>query len=93
MSTATLRIKLDKGRLRIPVAFRELLRGTGSVWITNHFVNHERSLVLCAPDVREKIATRSDQVAPTDREQALFKTFFVGSAAELAIDQRRRVRV
>jgi hypothetical protein len=33
------------------------------------------------------------QVVPTDREQALFKTFFIGSAAELAIDQRGRVRV
>jgi DNA-binding transcriptional regulator/RsmH inhibitor MraZ len=61
MSTATLRIKLDKGRLRMLAAFRELLRGTGSVWITNHFVDHERNLVLCAPDEREKIATRFDR--------------------------------
>jgi DNA-binding transcriptional regulator/RsmH inhibitor MraZ len=91
MNAAMRRIKLDKGRLRIPAAFRQALQGADSVWITNYLVDHEHCLVLCAPQEWGKLVAKFRRAFT--QEERLFETFFIGGGEELAIDPQGRVRI
>jgi division/cell wall cluster transcriptional repressor MraZ len=85
------RTKLDRGRLRIPARFRQLLQD--DVVLANYFQGdgHERCLLLFTPDEWAKFEATLDGTRSDDRELRLCKTFFLGAAAKLAIDRQGRV--
>src|ERR1700756_2365709 len=85
------RTKLDRGRLRIPARFRQLLHD--DVVLTNYFQGHghERCLLLFTPDEWTKFEATLDGTGSDDRELRLFKTFVLGGAAKLPIDRQGRV--
>ena len=85
--------KLDNGRVKIPVAFREPLRGADHVFITN-FLFHERSLMLFAPDEWGRLLAKLHKKHPTlQRHEQLLEAFIFGGSANLPIDRQWRVRV
>jgi division/cell wall cluster transcriptional repressor MraZ len=90
-SASAPRTKLDRGRLTIPAAFRKLLRGTDRVFLTNHFHGQERSLLLFTPVEWTRFEANLNGLRSNDTELQLFKTFFLGGAAELPIDMQGRV--
>jgi MraZ protein len=85
------RTKLDRGRLRIPAAFRELLGGAHHVFITNYLHDRERCLLLFAPDEWTRFEAKLSDIGSKDSEMLLFKTFFLGGAVEISIDRQGRV--
>jgi MraZ protein len=89
-STRARRTKLDKGRLRIPAAFRQLLHGAHHVFLTNYCQDQERCLLLFTPAEWAKFGARLNRISDFSK-LSLFKTFFLGGAAKLPIDRRGRV--
>jgi MraZ protein len=87
------RTKIDRGRLRIPSAFRHLLHDQHHVFLTNYIYGHEheRCLLLFTPDEWVRFDANLSGIRNTDKEMQLFKMFFLGGAAKLPIDRQGRV--
>ena len=83
------RTKIDRGRLRIPAAFRQLLHD--DVVLTNYVQDQERCLLLFTPAEWVKFEATLDGTRSDDSELRLCRTFFLGGAAKLPIDRQGRV--
>jgi MraZ protein len=78
----------DKGRLTIPVRYREAL-AHGAV-ITR---GYDKNLVIYASEVFNRIAARADALSPTDPQNRALLRLFYSSASEAVPDRQGRILV
>jgi MraZ protein len=85
----------EKGRVSIPVRFRDVLQAQGHdrLYITNHVMEGERCLVLYPPLEWEALAARIREKARFDRNVQLFETFYIGGAHEVEADKQGRILI
>jgi MraZ protein len=74
----------EKGRVSIPVRFREVLESEGRdrLFITNHIFERERCLALYRPREWDELVGRIREKARFDRNLQLFQTLYIGGAHE-----------
>ncbi|HWP59642.1 MAG TPA: division/cell wall cluster transcriptional repressor MraZ [Candidatus Acidoferrales bacterium] len=85
----------SKGRLSIPARFREVLYGKGDnrVMITNFFVEDLRFLDVYPVDEWLRMQEELKKKAKFDRRMIVFETFYIGNAAECAVDNQGRILI
>ncbi len=85
----------NKGRVSIPVRFREELQKNGHdrLFITNNIVNSERCLEVFPPDDWWRLVAKVRQKPAFDRNVQLFQLFYVGGAHEVEVDRQGRVLI
>ena len=85
----------EKGRVSIPVRFREILQREGHdrLYITNFMIDHERLLELFPPNEWEKKVAKFSGSRATDRDAQLFETFYIGGAHEVPVDRQGRILI
>jgi MraZ protein len=85
----------EKGRVSIPVRFRDVLQAEGHdrLFITNHILERERCLVLYPPREFDELAARIREKARFDRNVQLFQTFYIGGAHEVEADRQGRILI
>lgn len=84
--------RLDaKGRLRIPVKFREILQAhyTDALIITMM----DQCLVAYPPEVWEKIESKVEEFSQVQPKQRAFMRYFISSAEECEFDNQGRVLI
>lgn len=84
-----------KGRVSIPVRFREVLQrdSLDQLYITNQIFNRERCLALYTPNEWERLVGRIKQKASFDPKVQLFQTFYIGGAYEAQVDGHGRILI
>lgn len=85
----------DKGRVSIPVRFREVLQRDGHdrLYITNFMVDSERCLELFPPSEWEKVVAKFSGGRALDRAMQLFETFYIGGAHDVQVDRQGRILI
>ncbi|HVA69587.1 MAG TPA: division/cell wall cluster transcriptional repressor MraZ [Candidatus Binataceae bacterium] len=85
----------DKGRVSIPVRFRENLERDSDdrLFITNFISQAERCLVLYPPGEWLKVVGRLRQRSGFEGPLQLFQTFFIGGAHEVQVDKQGRILI
>ena len=85
----------DKGRVSIPVRFRDVLQREDHdrLFITNHIFERERCVVLYPPREWDELAARIRDKARFDRNLQLFQTFYIGGAHEAQVDRQGRILI
>jgi MraZ protein len=85
----------EKGRVSVPARFREVLQAQGHdrLYITNHFFERERCLVLYPPREWEELINRIREKARFERNLQLFQTFYIGGAHEVEADRQGRILI
>ncbi|HJU28585.1 MAG TPA: division/cell wall cluster transcriptional repressor MraZ [Candidatus Binataceae bacterium] len=85
----------DKGRVSIPVRFREVLQRDGHdrLYITNFMVDGEPCLELFPPSEWERVVAKFSGGRALDRETQLFETFYIGGAHDVQVDRQGRILI
>jgi len=85
----------EKGRVSIPVRFREILQREGHeiLYITNFVVSRERCLELFPPNEWEKVVAKFVGKRVMDGPTQLFETFYIGGAHEVPVDRQGRILI
>jgi MraZ protein len=85
----------EKGRVSIPVRFREVLESEGRdrLFITNHIFERERCLALYRPREWDELVGRIREKARFDRNLQLFQTLYIGGAHEIQVDRQGRILI
>jgi MraZ protein len=85
----------EKGRVSIPVQFREELQrqGHNRLYITNHVVVRERCLALYPPKQWEELIERIREKSRTDPETELPEIFYIGRAHQVELDRQGRILI
>jgi MraZ protein len=84
-----------KGRVSIPVRFREVLQKAGhdSLFITNFIMNKERCLELYPADEWWRLVAKIKQKPSFDSKVQLFQAFYLGGAHEVETDRHGRILI
>jgi len=82
-----------KGRVSIPVRFREVLQKADldRLFITNFILSNEPCLALYPPDEWWRLVAKVRQRPSFDRNVQLFQTFYLGGAHEVEVDNHGRI--
>ena len=85
----------EKGRVSIPVRFREQLQRDGheSLIITNWTYQKERCLALFPPSQWTKLIGRISQRGSLDPSTQTLQMYFVGGAHEVLVDRQGSILV
>jgi MraZ protein len=85
----------DKGRVSIPVRFREELDRDGHdrLYITNFIFEGQRCLEVFPPNEWTRLQEQIRQRARFDREVRSFELFYIGGAHEVLVDKQGRILV
>jgi MraZ protein len=82
----------DKGRVSLPVRFRDAL-GDGRLILTTNVDSHGRCLVAYPVPAWERLLARVAELPQFDEDVLLLKRLYVAGASECAIDSIGRVLV
>jgi MraZ protein len=84
----------DKGRVSMPVRFREVLLRDGHdrLYITNFIFEGQRCLELYPPAEWEAVLGRF-KGKKGNRDTQLFEAFYVGGAHEVQVDKQGRILI
>jgi MraZ protein len=85
----------SKGRVSIPVRFREVLQKAefDRLFITNFMLDNEPCLELYPPDEWWRLVAKIRQRPSFDRNMQLFQTFYLGGAHEVEVDRQGRILI
>jgi MraZ protein len=85
----------EKGRVSIPVRFREVLSRAGSeiLFITNFVASKKKCLELYPPDEWQRLVGRIKQKGAFDPRVRTFQTFYLGGAHEVQVDRQGRILI
>jgi transcriptional regulator MraZ len=85
----------DKGRVSIPVLFREALQGAGfeALFVTNEVVESQPCLALYPPQEWERLLGRVKQKPSFNPDMQLLQFFVVGGAQEIQVDKQGRILI
>jgi MraZ protein len=85
----------SKGRVSIPVRFREVLQKAefDRLFITNFMLDNEPCLELYPPDEWWRLVAKIRQKPSFDRNMQLFQTFYLGGAHEVEVDRQGRILI
>jgi MraZ protein len=85
----------EKGRVSIPVRFREELQreGLDRLYITNAFHDRNRCLELYPPAEWSNLIDKIRQKARFDPKLEMFELFYIGGAHEVQVDRQGRILV
>ena len=85
----------EKGRVSIPVRFREVIlrEGHDRLYITNFVVSDERCLALYPPSHWDALIESLRQKPHFDRRVQVFETFVIGGAHEVPVDRQGRILI
>lgn len=85
----------EKGRVSIPVRFREELQheGLDRLYITNAFHERSRCLELYPPAGWSNLIDKIRQKARFDPKLEMFELFYIGGAHEVQVDRQGRILV
>jgi MraZ protein len=84
-----------KGRLSIPVKFREVLLGKGDdrTIITNFIVDGVRCLDVYPLDEWSRLEEEIRKKPKFDRRMVMFQNYYLGGACECVVDNQGRILV
>jgi len=84
-----------KGRLSIPVKFREVLRGKGDdrTIITNFIVDGVRCLDVYPLDEWSRLEEEIRKKPKFDRRMVMFQNYYLGGACECVVDNQGRILI
>ncbi len=85
----------DKGRVNIPVRFREELERDGHdrVYITNSVFENQHCLEAYPPNEWTRLQEQIRQKARFDNQLRSFEVFYIGGAHEVLVDKQGRILV
>ena len=85
----------EKGRVSIPVRFREQLSRDGHdrLYITNFIFDGARCLELYPPNEWAKLIEHFQSKPRFDPERRRFELFYVGGAHEVPVDRQGRILI
>jgi MraZ protein len=85
----------EKGRVSIPVRFREDLERDGHdrVYITNSVFENQRCLEAYPPNEWTRLQEQIRQKARFDNQVRSFELFYIGGAHEVLVDKQGRILV
>jgi MraZ protein len=85
----------DKGRVNIPVRFREELERDGHdrLYITNSVFESQRCLEVYPPNEWTRLQEQIRQKARFDNQVRSFELFYIGGAHEVLVDKQGRILV
>lgn len=85
----------NKGRLSIPVKFRELLSGKGDdrIVITNFTVDSNRCLDVYPMDEWLRFEEEVRKKPKFERRMVSFQNYYLGGASECVVDKQGRVLI
>ena len=85
----------DKGRVSLPVRFREVLtrESLDRLYITKAPFESERCLAVYPPSEWERLVGRLRQKPSFDPDVQQFKLWFLGEAHEVQVDRQGRILV
>lgn len=85
----------DKGRVSIPIRFREILQRDGHeiLYITNWISEKDHCLALYPPNEWERLIGKIRQRSSFNREMELFQSFYIGGAHEVQVDKQGRILI
>jgi MraZ protein len=85
----------DKGRVSIPVRFREELERDGHdrIFITNFIFEGQRCLEAYPPNEWTRLQEQIRQKARFDVQVRSFELFYIGGAHEVVVDKQGRILV
>ena len=85
----------DKGRVSIPVRFREELERDGHdrLYITNSVFENQRCLEAYPPNEWTRFQEQIRQKARFDNQVRSFELFYIGGAHEVLVDKQGRILV
>lgn len=85
----------DKGRVSIPVRFREELERDGHdrLYITNFIVENQRCLEVYPPNEWTRLQEQIRQKTRFDPQLRAFELFYIGGAHEVLVDRQGRLLV
>jgi MraZ protein len=85
----------EKGRVSIPVRFREELQreGLDRLYITNYFHERSRCLELYPPAEWTKLIDKIRQKASFEPRLQTFEMFYIGGAHEVQVDRQGRILI
>jgi MraZ protein len=85
----------DKGRVSIPVRFREELERDGHdrLYITNFIFEGQRCLEVYPPNEWTRLQEQIRQKARFDIQVRSFELFYIGGAHEVLVDKQGRILV
>jgi MraZ protein len=85
----------DKGRVNIPVRFREELERDGHdrLYITNSVFEGQRCLEVYPPNEWTRLQEQIRQKARFDNQVRSFELFYIGGAHEVLVDKQGRILV
>ena len=85
----------EKGRVSIPVRFREQLQRDGheSLIITNWIYQKERCLALFPPNQWTKLIGKISQRGSLDPSTQTLQMYFVGGAHDVQVDRQGRILI
>lgn len=85
----------EKGRVSIPVRFREQLQreGLDRLYITNALRENARCLELYPPTEWSRLIDKVRQKASFDPKVQMFELFYIGGAHEVQVDRQGRILV
>jgi MraZ protein len=85
----------DKGRVSIPVRFREELERDGHdrLYITNFIFQREHCLEVYPPNEWTRLQEQIRQKARFDPQLRAFELFYIGGAHEAVVDRQGRILV
>jgi MraZ protein len=85
----------EKGRVSIPVRFREELERDGHdrLYITNFIVESQRCLEVFPPNEWTRLQEQIRQKTRFDPQLRAFELFYIGGAHEVLVDRQGRILV
>ncbi|HLX37623.1 MAG TPA: division/cell wall cluster transcriptional repressor MraZ [Candidatus Binataceae bacterium] len=85
----------DKGRISLPVRFREVLDRDGHdrLYITNFVFEGRHCLAAYPPNEWTRLLDQIRQRARFDREVKAFELFYIGGAHEVIVDKQGRILI
>ncbi len=85
----------DKGRVSIPVRFREQLKQEGHdrLYVTNFIFERSRCLEIYPPNDWARLLEQVRHKARFDPQLRSFELFYIGGAHELQVDRQGRILV
>ena len=85
----------EKGRVSIPVRFREELERDGHdrLYITNFIFEGQRCLEVYPPNEWTRLQEQIRQKARFDNQVRSFELFYIGGAHEVLVDKQGRILV
>jgi MraZ protein len=78
----------EKGRMTVPISYRELLNGSGYI-----MQGLDQNLMVYTAPAFEKIYERVNKLSLTDPKARLFKRLVLGSADALVFDKLGRILI